>query len=139
MFIMLNPSVAGADIDDPTICRCIGFAKRWKCGGLYVGNLFAARATNPNDMLAVRDPVGPENKHHLHRMVRRVNVTGPIVCAWGTKGGYMAQDRTVMAWLQEWGVQPYALGTTYTGYPRHPLYVRAREPLVGYRGRREPI
>ncbi len=29
IFIMLNPSTADGDQDDPTIRRCVGFAKAW--------------------------------------------------------------------------------------------------------------
>lgn len=52
MFIMLTPSTADADTDDPTIRRCIGFAKSSGFGGLYVGNLFAYRSTQPIDYLS---------------------------------------------------------------------------------------
>ncbi|MES2137565.1 MAG: DUF1643 domain-containing protein [Pseudomonadota bacterium] len=55
-FVMLNPSTADAVQDDPTIRRCIGFAKAWGKGGIVVINLFAFRATNPKDMLAAADP-----------------------------------------------------------------------------------
>src|SRR5262249_54294569 len=61
-FVMLNPSTADATLDDPTIRKCIGFAKNWRCGRLVVLNLFAFRATDPEVMKAEADAVGPENK-----------------------------------------------------------------------------
>ena len=66
-FIMLNPSTADALHDDPTIRRCVGFAKAWGCGALIVVNLFAVRATSPREMMRADDPVGPENKEHVQR------------------------------------------------------------------------
>src|SRR5438309_1547537 len=65
MFIMLNPSTADAKVDDRTIKRCMAYARAWGYGKLYVGNLFAFRATKPKNMKAASDPVGPNNHHHL--------------------------------------------------------------------------
>jgi hypothetical protein len=50
-FIGLNPSTADAEVNDPTIRRCIGFAHDWGFGGLLMLNLFAFRATDPKRVL----------------------------------------------------------------------------------------
>jgi hypothetical protein len=50
LFIMLNPSTADADVDDPTIRRVINFAKSWNYGGVYVVNLYAFRSTDPKGL-----------------------------------------------------------------------------------------
>jgi hypothetical protein len=49
VWVMLNPSTADADLDDPTIRKCIGFAKANRHGGIIVVNLFAWRATDPKE------------------------------------------------------------------------------------------
>ncbi len=40
LYIMLNPSYADHEFDDPTIRRLIFFSKKFKYGGFYVANLF---------------------------------------------------------------------------------------------------
>jgi hypothetical protein len=91
-FIMLNPSTADAHIDDPTIRRCIGFARHWSMGSLYVGNLFAVRATRPADMMRVVNPVGPDNFTHLHWMGDRAAKNGSVVvCGWRAYGSHLEQ------------------------------------------------
>lgn len=125
-FIMLNPSTADALEDDPTIRRCLGFARSWGCGALDVTNLFAWRSTDPGGLRLVSDPVGPENNDHLVQVARRVRDDGGlIVCAWGAGGPYRGRDREVLAMLHERGMQPCSLKVTKHGHPQHPLYLKA--------------
>ena len=69
-FVMLNPSTADAMHDDPTIRRCVGFARAWGFGGVDVVNLFALRATDTRALRKAADPIGPANDRHLRRAVR---------------------------------------------------------------------
>lgn len=120
--IMLNPSTADADLDDPTIRRCINFAKGFGYHGLVVTNLFALRATDPKELYRAQDPVGPDND----RIIRDIaKFYGEAVCAWGTHGVYTRRDGMVRALLNECGVKTFALGLTKDGHPRHPLYLKA--------------
>ncbi len=133
VWIMLNPSTADAELDDPTIRRCIGFAKREQCGGIDVINLYALRATKPAHLLDHPDPEGPGNHDAWVRVL--LNHHGPVVAAWGawrsssaartlpySRAAYEALARN---WL--------CLGKTQSGDPRHPLYVGTFERLVDFR------
>jgi hypothetical protein len=97
-FIMLNPSTADADIDDPTIRRCIGFAKAWGFGGLAVVNLFAFRATSPKDMQSAAEPVGPANDAAI---ADGVGLSTIAVAAWGVHGTYRGRDLEVRRMVEE--------------------------------------
>ncbi len=140
-FIMLNPSTADHAVDDPTIRRCMGFARRWGCGEVQVVNLFAVRATDPQDMLAASDPVGENNREWIMRAVEATRdiyepeQVGLVVCAWGTHGAYMGQDQTVLGWIEDI-CEPLALGITKDGHPRHPLYMPFSAELEPFAGRR---
>src|SRR5688500_18287560 len=82
--VMLNPSTADAEIDDPTIRRCMGFAKRDGYGGIAVCNLYALRSPSPDDLWRADDPYGPDNGEALRRLALYASVnTLPILCAWG--------------------------------------------------------
>lgn len=128
-FIMFNPSTADATKNDPTIRRCIGFAKKWGFGSLEVVNLFAYRATDPMDIFKATDPVGPENDKYIRDAIARA---GLIVGAWG------AQDSQTVK--RVWQVQDilkgtpiYCLGQTKCGNPRHPLYVAGKTECTIWR------
>lgn len=118
----LNPSTADATKDDPTIRRCVGFAKREGCGKLVMVNLFALRSTDPDGLLRHPDPIGPENGQTLNAWIHPRFL---CVAAWGAHP--LAFERGIRI------VQSYDLlrcfGVTKSGAPRHPLYVKADEPL----------
>jgi hypothetical protein len=121
LFIMLNPSTAGEVEDDPTIRRCVGFARSWGYDRMEVVNLFAHRATDPKALLALNhddDPVGWENQRWVERATNAADI---IVCAWGAHGGHLGQAETMLGWLGERKL--YHLGLTQEGHPRHPLYL----------------
>ena len=83
LFIGLNPSTADEINDDPTLTRCMDYAKRWGYGGVCVANLFAYRATKPTDMLRVNDPIGIDNNSWLKKLSKAAGLT---VVAWGNHG-----------------------------------------------------
>ncbi len=85
LLIGLNPSTADHRQDAPTIRRCIGFARDWGYSGLCVANLFAYRATYPQDLFATADPVGPKNDQWLRRLARQADL---VVAAWGNHGRF---------------------------------------------------
>lgn len=114
-WVMLNPSTADATADDPTIRRCINYAKRWGYGRIVVGNLFAYRATDPTELWNRTAIVGPENDQHLQAICDKAEM---VVAAWGTYGAKMGRGPEVAAMLD---ADLYALGTTHGGHPWHPL------------------
>lgn len=125
MFIGLNPSTADETNDDPTVRRCIGFARAWGYGGIYMLNLFAFRATDPRSMKAAPAPIGPENNRFLRMYYEEAGIA---IAAWGAHGAFMRRDELVALLLP----QLHCLGTTKDGHPRHPLYLRSTERPVPY-------
>lgn len=118
MFIGLNPSTADANDDDPTIRRCVGFARDWGYEGLLMANLFAFRATEPADMKAAADPVGYDNDVLLQHYAR---MAGVVVAAWGTNGMHLNRDAAVRKLVPDL----HYLRLTKHGFPEHPLYLPA--------------
>lgn len=131
-FLMLNPSTADAFELDPTVRRCIGFAKAWGYGGLLVLNLFGLRSTDPRGLKTHPDPVGPDNDTVIGQWLDLLS--GPVVAAWGVHGAYQQRDRQVAKLVAAHGKRLMCLGTTKDGHPLHPLYRPASSPLVEWRG-----
>jgi hypothetical protein len=131
LFVMLNPSTANAEQDDPTIRRCIGFAQAWGYQKLAVGNLFAYRATDPKELkrLRLEDAAGPENDEWLRRLCTRAAL---IVCAWGAHRFAAYRMPWVEPILAERTGGVVCLGTTKEDHPRHPLYVKADTQVVPF-------
>jgi len=127
LFIGLNPSTADESEDDPTIRRCKRFASDWGYGAIYMVNLFALRATNPNEMLAHDDPIGSDNDNWIQDLAQNAGV---IVCAWGAHGCHMNRDEDVKHLLADYELM--CLGVTKAGKPRHPLYIKANKQLENF-------
>lgn len=130
--IMLNPSTATAETADPTLTRCLGYARRAGAGGLVIVNLFALRATNPARLRDHQDPVGPHNDSFIDHAVRG---PGPVIAAWGAGGNLHDRATAVADRLWDAGIPLQCLGTTGPAsgrQPRHPLYLAADTSLRPY-------
>jgi hypothetical protein len=128
VWVMLNPSTADAEQDDPTIRRCRDFAARWGCNGIVVLNLYAYRATRPADLPRTALAIGALNDFYLSNYaVQRPD----FVCAWGAKAD-RARAAEVCAILTKQGGRLFCLGVNKDGSPKHPLYVKADTSLVPY-------
>lgn len=145
VFVMLNPSTADGEQDDPTIRRCVAYAKAWGYDRMEVVNLFAWRATDPKELLAVSaddDPVGFDNQEAIENAVFHA---GLVVCAWGVTGCHLGQDETTLGWIADAveiiadegrKIEVTALKRTKEGFPAHPLYLPAHLKPLPYSGRR---
>lgn len=126
-FIMLNPSRADAEINDPTITRCINFAKSWGYGRLEVVNLFAYRTPHPSLLKQAAEPIGKDNDRHILESVKRCD---RVILAWGNHGTWRKQDLYTFELLKSYN-HLYCFGITKRGCPRHPLYLRSTiKPVI---------
>ncbi|MFA5490202.1 MAG: DUF1643 domain-containing protein [Candidimonas sp.] len=128
IFVMHNPSTADADIDDPTIRRCIAFAEQWGYGGLGVVNRFSIRSSNPDDLWKTAYPNHQINDKILNHVVEKCE---SIVAAWG-KHGKNAYQRSVISerdnfifnLCHRYKRNISYIEVTKEGIPRHPLYLK---------------
>lgn len=119
LFVGLNPSTADDLVDDPTVRRCVGFARRWGFGGMTLVNLFAYRSKDPAELLRATDPIGPGNDDHILEGVRAAE---RVLLVWGTKGGHLNRDQDILSVLPK----VHCLGITKAGHPKHPLYLAGK-------------
>jgi len=116
-FIGLNPSTADETKDDPTIRRCIQFAKDWQYGGLLMGNIFAYRSADPRVLKKKEEVVDLTNLQWLQFIYNTAHIT---VAAWGNHGKLYSRALQVKSVLPDCKV----LGMTKSNYPKHPLYLK---------------
>jgi hypothetical protein len=118
LFIGLNPSTADHLRDDPTIRRCVRFARDWGFQKLIVVNLFAYRATYPEDLMQTPEPVGPKNDVWIRHSYRSAQLT---VACWGNHGAYLDQGKHIRQQLP----RLHYLKMNHSEQPAHPLYLKA--------------
>ena len=133
LFVMLNPSTADSNLNDPTIRRCIGFAMSWGFAALEVVNLFALRSPDPNHLKAFGKPGphvwGPDNDTHIKEAAEKAAI---VVAAWGCNPMVDLRVRHVLDLLQPRGVM--CIAKTKKGYPKHPLYLKKDLAPMPYLG-----
>ena len=114
-FVCLNPSTADEEKNDPTVIRCVTYARDWGYGGLYMTNIYAYRATDPKELLIHEEVVGLENDSYLELVSLGADLT---IAAWGKHGAMRGGN--VLKILHN----PHYLTMTKDGEPGHPLYLK---------------
>lgn len=134
-----NPSIAAETANDPTISREISLANRLGAGRLVKVNLFAAVATNADELVGYDDPVGRENDAYIVAAIDlAVDRDGWLIAAWGIPKGRAATRRLALPRMREiagWSNRWNALRVTASGHPEHPLYLPGNllpAPWKGY-------
>lgn len=118
LFIGLNPSTADQGHDDPTIRRCVGFARSWGFRSMQMVNLFAFKAAHQHVLKQAADPVGCRNDRWIVTSHAQADQT--IAC-WGNDGSFLHRADAIRASLKNL----YCLKITRHQQPAHPLYLRA--------------
>jgi hypothetical protein len=121
-FLMLNPSTADEVRLDPTCTRARHYAERWGFGAVLITNIFGWRATDPQDMKSVKNPVGRGNDAAIVKAAKQAKL---VVCAWGNHGEHRGRGEEVLGMLARHGVDLHLLKLNGGGHPAHPLYLPA--------------
>jgi len=129
LWVLLNPSTANAQVDDPTNRRGISFSIKWGYAGCVFVNLFAYRTPIPHLMKRADDPIGPDNNFHLRDQAGKCQ---DIIVAWGTHGAHHGRDSEVIGLLSEHSLS--CLGITKHGFPKHPLYLSKNTERIDFAG-----
>lgn len=129
--IGVNPSTADATVDDPTIRRDIGFARRHSWRKIIKANKFAYRATDVRALRQADDPVGPGCDTHLRQVFQEADI---LIACWGPMSKLprhlRERWRDVVAMADEAGKQLKCFGTAKDGHPRHTLMLPYSAKLV---------
>lgn len=126
MFIGLNPSTADEKEDDPTIRRCINFAKDWGYGSIFMTNLFALRSTRPKKLYSSSNPVGIDNDRYL---IEYADKSELIIACWGNHGSFQNRSNEVAKLINNL----CCLEINKSGEPKHPLYIKKDVEIKPFR------
>lgn len=128
LFVGLNPSVADAEMSDPTCHRELTFARDWGYSRYLKGNILDWRATSPRDLPREAELArSPRNIQVLLSMAFEVET---IVMATGNVPERFAWIEAETREILSAACRPFmCLGRNKTGYAKHPLYLRKDEVL----------
>lgn len=127
LLVMLNPSTADASVDDATIRSCIRLCREMGYGSFEVVNLMAWRATDPKELpMQPSQAMGPNNPRTIEAAVVRCDI---VICAWGAHPYATRFAPGVLDIVRLNRPAAYCFGTTKSGAPKHPLYIKSGTPL----------
>ncbi len=133
LWVLLNPSTADAETDDPTNTRALDFSMAWGFGACVFVNLFAWRATDPKEMLAAADPIGPDNDEHIRDQLGKAD---HVMVAWGVPGKHRGRDDDVLDIMASvWQRRPSCFGCNLNDTPKHPLFLPKKAQTLAWPGR----
>ena len=132
--IGINPSTARPDALDNTLKSVERIALGNGFDSFIMFNVYAQRATSPDDMERVCNPLLHKENLEAFRYVCSISDKPAIWAAWGAiieKRKYLpACVRDMLEVGNEYGAQWYCAGAiTKKGHPHHPLYLRKDEKI----------
>ncbi len=132
--IGVNPSTARPDALDNTLKSVERIALGNGFDSFLMFNVYAQRATNPDTMERVCNPLLHKENLEAFRYVLSLSPAPAVWAAWGAvieKRGYLADCvADFLAVGKEYNAQWYCAGAiTKKGHPHHPLYLRKDEKL----------
>ena len=116
LVIGMNPSTADEKEDNPTINKCISYAKSWGYGKVLMVNLFTFRSTDPSILNYVSNPIGSDNDFYLQKSASEADL---VIACWGNPGRLLNRDKEVISLISDL----YCLKQNKNGTPHHPLYL----------------
>jgi len=129
LLVMLNPSTADARSDDATIRSCVRLLSGLGYGSMEVVNVFAFRATNPDELLTASDPVGPRNADVMAAAINRCDI---VIFAWGAHSMAEGRGPLILSTVRSYRPMAFCFGKTKHGAPKHPLYIKSGTQLEAY-------
>ena len=109
VWVLLNPATGDTERRRrPTLDRCVAWSRAAGFSGLVIVNLFAFRHTDPRELRAATDPVGPSNDQVLRVITKAGRQT---IVARGAHGRLQGRSTLVAPVLDA----PMCLGTTRLG------------------------
>ena len=132
--IGINPSTAQPDDLDNTLQSVQRIALGNGYDSFLMFNVYAQRATDPDAMEKVCNPLLHRENMEAFRYVLSLSDSPAIWAAWGAvieKRGYLKDCvRDMLDIGRKYGAQWYCAGAiTKKGHPHHPLYLRKDEKL----------
>ncbi|MBQ2997162.1 MAG: DUF1643 domain-containing protein [Oscillibacter sp.] len=135
--IGINPSTAAPEALDPTLKSVERIAHANGYDSFLMFNVYAQRATRPDDMEKTLNPLLHEENRKAFRYLLSLSPTPAVWAAWGNiieKRDYLTDCmRDFVSDGKAAGARWFTAGPLLkSGHPHHPLYLRKDTPLLDF-------